>query len=440
MGQYPTEPIKCWNWAKELRNKYYDSIAEARQRGSLIMSGSGSLLVSIAQGFGRDIAYLAGEPYGATVATFPEFSIKAEEALEKAGFARDLCAYMRNYLGSILINQFILPDGKIIEWPKVDVFVTHHICCSHAKWFQIARELQGDHGLLVGVDEGCRTAELLEEPSHDYYTSQMNEVIEKIEKFTGRKFDDELFVESVTNELTSLSLWARICAQNQNIPAPLDEKTMFSLYVLNVVCPQWKEVVDFYYTLADEVEDRAKRGIAAVGNEQFRFMHDSQPPWAFLRIFREMQKYGAVSVGSVYSVGLAGFGFDKAEDGTVILPKTPAEKGIKLRTREEAIDALVEKERNFFLFILWSSCQLRIEHTLRLAKLFKVDALIMHLNRGCEGAGLGQMETRQVLLEAGIPVLTYEGNMGDTRDFDYGRTVSRIQAFMEAQGLKRLEN
>jgi benzoyl-CoA reductase subunit B len=438
VGKYPTEPIKCWNRAKEIRGKYYDSIRKARENGGLIMSGSGSLLASIVQGFGRDVAYIAGEPYGATVATFPEFSQKAMEALESYGYARDLCAYLRNYLGSILLNQLILPDGKIIEWPKVDVFCTHHICCAHAKWFQIARELQGNHGLLVGVDEGCRTAELMEEASHEYYTKQMLDIIEKIEKYTGRKFDDELFIESVTNEMTSLALWGRICAQNQNIPAPLDEKTMFSLYVLNVLCPQWKEVAEFYQILAEEVEDRARRGIAAVANERFRFMHDSQPPWAFLRIFREMEKYGAVSVGSIYSIGLAGFGFSEATDGKLVPPKTPAEKGLKLRTREDAIAALVEKEKGFFLFNMWSSCTLRIQYALRFARQFKINAVIMHLNRGCEGAGLGQMETREELIKAGIPVMTYEGNMGDPRDFDLDRTMSRIRAFLEAQGLKKL--
>ncbi|MFC1905394.1 2-hydroxyacyl-CoA dehydratase subunit D [Chloroflexota bacterium] len=440
MGTYPTEPIKCWNKAKELRGKYYDSVVKARENGGLIMSGSGSLLASIVQGFGKDVAYIAGEPYGATVATHPEFSVKAMEALEKYGYARDLCAYVRNYLGSILLNTFILPDGTKLEWPKVDVFCTHHICCAHAKWFQIARELQGDHGILVGVDEGCRTAELMEEASHEYYTSQITDVIEKIEKYTGRKFNDELFIESVTNEMTSLSLWGRICAQNQNIPAPLDEKTMFSLYVLNVLCPHWKEVAEFYQTLAEEVEDRVKRGIAAVANERFRFMHDSQPPWAFLKIFREMEKYGAVSVGSIYSIGLAGFGFGEAADGKLIPPQTPAEKGLKLRTREEAIAALVEKEKNFFLFTTWSSCTLRIKYALKFARQFRINAVIMHLNRGCEGAGLGQMETREELIKAGIPVLTYEGNMGDTRDFDYDRTMSRVRAFLESQGLTKLEN
>ena len=153
-----------------------------------------------------------------------------------------------------------------------------------------------------------------------------------------------------------------------------------------------------------------------------------------------MQKYGAVSVGSIYSIGLAGFGFDETEDGKLIVPKTPAEKGLKLRTREEAIAALVEKEKSFFLFNLWSSCTLRIQYALKFAKQFKINAVVMHLNRGCEGAGLGQMEVRQELIKAGIPVLTYEGNMGDPRDFDLDRTMSRICAFLEAQGLKKLED
>ena len=69
---------------------------------------------------------------------------------------------------------------------------------------------------------------------------------------------------------------------------------------------------------------------------------------------------------------------------------------------------------------------------------FKINAVIMHLNRGCEGAGLGQMETREELIKAGIPVMTYEGNMGDTRDFDAERTMSRVRAFLEAQGLTKL--
>ena len=48
------------------------------------------------------------------------------------------------------------------------------------------------------------------------------------------------------------------------------------------------------------------------------------------------------------------------------------------------------------------------------------------------------MENRLALIEAGIPALTYEGNMGDSRDFDLPRTISRIDTFFESLGLKKL--
>jgi benzoyl-CoA reductase subunit B len=33
--------------------------------------------------------------------------------------------------------------------------------------------------------------------------------------------------------------------------------------------------------------------------------------------------------------------------------------------------------------------------------------------------------------------MTFEGNMGDEREFDLGRTQNRVDSFMETLGLKR---
>ena len=35
-------------------------------------------------------------------------------------------------------------------------------------------------------------------------------------------------------------------------------------------------------------------------------MSDTQPPWGFLKVFRYLEEYGAVSVGSLYTFGLEG--------------------------------------------------------------------------------------------------------------------------------------
>ena len=72
-------------------------------------------------------------------------------------------------------------------------------------------------------------------------------------------------------------------------------------------------------------------------------------------------------------------------------------------------------------------------------KNWNVQGVLMHLNRGCEGTAFGQMENRLALMKAGIPVVTYEGNMADKRDFDEAQTIDRIESFMEKLGLHKLE-
>jgi benzoyl-CoA reductase subunit B len=69
---------------------------------------------------------------------------------------------------------------------------------------------------------------------------------------------------------------------------------------------------------------------------------------------------------------------------------------------------------------------------IRIAKEWKLDGVLLHYNRGCEGLSLGIAENRLALKEAGFPVMSFEGNMGDEREFDEAQTMTRIDAFMES--------
>jgi benzoyl-CoA reductase subunit B len=438
--KYPTEPLKIWGKAKELRQKYYEDFVKAKERGGIRWSGSGWSFYALPASLGKDVHSLTGEPYGASTAFFTDFSISCLEAAERAGVARDLCAYLRNNWGAMILDKFILPDGTILnEWPKPNFNFTSHVCCSHAKWYQRASELEGGvpfHVIDVSVGPYPNIED--REGAVKYLVGQMLDSIDWLEKVTGRKCDDELLVEAIENECRSLSLWAEVCSYTKNIPTPLEEKTMFSLYVHTMLDPWRSEIVDFYREMRDEVRDRVERGIAAIPIERFRVITDSQPPWSFLGVFRYLEReYGVVSVGSWYTFGLTG-AWDEEADGTLVPLKTPKQKELKLNTREEALEAYADfRLRNFG----WRSFQ-AVEERTKLANQivdqWKVDALISHLNKGCEGSATGQMEGRLALLERDIPVMTFEGNMGDPRDFDLGRATARMDSFMEGLGLKRL--
>lgn len=433
-AKYKKEPLKCWNKAKEIRQNYYRNFAKAHEKGGLRWAGGAWSFDAIPAGLGDDIYPLTGEPYGASVAWNKDFALQCHEAVEKAGYARDLCSYMRNYWGSIMLNKYVFGG----EFPKADFIWQDHICCSHAKWYQVARDLEGKDIPYYGIDVSVGPYQELTENRLDYIVGQMEDGIKWLETVTGRKYDDEKLIQAVYNHCRASALWAEVCALNKAIPAPLDEKTMYSLYVLGTLQKSSSIVADFYEELRDEVKDRVARGIAAVANERCRVMTDTQPPWAFLRVFRYLEKYGCVSIGSLYTFGLIGM-WEVQEDGSWGPRQTPQEEGVEIKSREQALRILANWELKKPEWQHFYSPQLKSEMMIRIAREWKLNGVLLHYNRGCEGLSLGIAENRLALIEAGFPVMIFEGNMGDEREFDEAQTIRRIDAFMESLEFEKLE-
>jgi benzoyl-CoA reductase subunit B len=443
-AKYPTEPLKCWEEAKKIRLDYYKNYAFAHDTGGIRWAGGAWSFDAIPAGLGNDVYPITSEPYSASCAFNKEQSIKYLEATEKAGYARDLCAYMRNYWGSILLNDFVFthqfPDEfkGVKGFPKPDFIWQDHICCSHAKWYQVVSELEGGiPNFCIDVAAGPESA--INDRMIDYLVGQMHDGIEWLEKVTGRKYNDNLLIKAVLNECRATSTWAEICCYNRNIPAPLEEKSMYSLYVLGTLHKSSQVVADFYEKLRDEVKHRAKNGIAAVPNEQCRVMTDTQPPWGFLKIFRYLEnKYGCVSIGSLYTFALIG-AWEVQDDGTWGPRKTPQQKKMTINDRDTALRVLAEWNLHKPEWQHFYSPHLKTDMMVRIAKEWKLHGVMLHYNRGCEGLSIGIAENRLGIQAAGFPVFIFEGNMGDEREFDEVRTTARMDAFMESLGIKPLQ-
>ncbi|MFQ5819405.1 MAG: benzoyl-CoA reductase, bzd-type, subunit O [Candidatus Heimdallarchaeota archaeon] len=431
--KYPMERLKCWGKAKNLRENYYEDYAKAHERGGIRWAGGAWSFDAIPAGLGEDVYSLTGEPYGATVAWNKDFAVECQEAIEAKGFARDLCSYMRNYWGSVLLDKYAWPEFSE-KFPKPDFIWQDHICCSHAKWYQVASDLEGGVPMYC-IDVSVGPYEELTEGKLNYVVGQMHDGIKWLEKVTGRDYDDELLIKAVYNEFRSCHYWAAICALNKAIPAPIDEKSLYSLYVLGTLMKSAQWTADFYEKeLYPELKDRVARGIAAVGNERCRVMTDTQPPWAFLQVFRYLEKYGCVSVGSLYTFGLIGL-WEIQEDGTWG-PRTIPD--IEITNRDEALRALAEWNLSKPEWQHFYHPKLKSDMMIRIAREWKLNGVLLHFNRGCEGLSLGIAENRLGIQQAGIPTMPFEGNMGDEREFDLTRTMNRIDAFMEALGMEKL--
>jgi benzoyl-CoA reductase subunit B len=362
------------------------------------------------------------------------------EAAERYGFGRELCGYSKNVWGAMMLNQFIMPDGTILdEWPVPDVAVSWagHNC--HCKWIQFMSEYKD---IPCSLLDSPKVYPRIDEALLNYLTVQVLDCIDFVETTTKRKFDDELLIEGVYNEFRAFRLWTEIMLLNQNIPAPLEEKTIYSLMVPNLMRPFSKETVDFNQRLLEEVQDRVDRGIAAVGNERFRIMTDAIPPWPYLSLWRYLEReWGVVSVGSPYVIPLVGsWEFD--DQGNFVPVLTPEELGWKITTREEAVRAEVWYRSHFATETIYFQSGGRIEQKVAtdIARQWKVDAAILHVNRGCILQALGGVENRRALMEAGIPAMNYEGNDGDPRDLNMPLTKRHIDIFLESLGIEKLSN
>lgn len=435
---YQTKPLESWRKAKELRVELYREIAESRYPGSgkLLVSGGTESFIGLPAGLGSYV-FFGGEPYAASLAASDQrFALECQEAVEARNLARDACAYMRNYLGSLFLDRYLFGG----PFPRPDLLLQTHICDTHAKWYQLVGEIEGIPYFAVDfvplrwdeTDEG-------KAQKMDYLASQLLDAIEWMEKVTGRPYQEDRLVEAIENECRSTSLWAECCVLNQAIPATMDEKSMYSLYIIAVLMRHRRQAVEFYRELRDEIRDRVDNQIAAVATERCRILHDSQPPWHALHIFRYLERYGAVAVGSNYDFGLSGGWYFR--EGEPLRPAVPPmDEGVPLRTREDAVRVMARwwLEHNLVVRGLRFSGPGKNALMVQMVKEWRCGGAMIHLNRGCEGAAMGQMEVRLALVQAGIPVMTYEGNMADPGEFDEARTLARIDSFMESMGLRLL--
>mgnify|MGYP001050438866 CR=1 FL=1 len=437
MAKYKTKRLDCWGKAKELRARYYQDYKEAHDRGALRWEGGAWSFDAIPQALEGEVHVLTEEPYGASVGANPEAQVRYQEAAEgKWGCANDLCAYLRNYWGSMILNEYVFGG----EWPKADFVFQNHICCSHAKWLQVADEIGGSDLPFFSFDVGVGAYDKIGERQINYVVEQLYDGIEFLERVSGRKLDDEKLIQNVKNTYDSSCYWAKACELNKAIPAPLDEKTMFSLYVLGTLEKSNKDIAHFYKNeLYPEVKDRVANKIAAVADEQCRVLGDSQPPWAFLRIYRYLEKYGIVSNANLYTLSLIGW-WKVDEKGNMVPYPTLEEQGITIKNRDQALRLLTEAELKGKLeWAPFYGATYKNDLVTRMAKQWKCDAAIIHLNRGCEGTAQHQMETKIALQNMGLPVMTFEGNMADERQFDEARTKRLIDLFVsETLGLKKV--
>lgn len=429
MMRYKTKPIECWGRMKELRRSHFMHTWDVQKRGGLVVMGIFEWFLSLCAGFG-EFSNPSYGPHFTTMMRDKEEAGKCFRVTEARGFGKSICSSMRCHLGQLYMG--LTQKGPRGETVKPDFILQPAACYAMDKTGQIVGEKLGVPHLTVDFPTKDT------KHTRQYLINELEQAVGDIEKLTGKRFDEEKFIEAVHNEWECMVLWARICEFNKAVPAPLSYRHLWSLRIPSITMRHKKDCAAFYQTLYEEVRERVSEGISAHGFETRRLMHMFMPPFYSLAILREPEKYGAVFIGGDGPFSSMG-AWDIHEDGQWVAAQTPKERGLSLQTREDAMQAMVD----LYLGHLPPSRAgifVKPEETIRLVADWHGEGIVFMLDRGCLTLSMGQEEQILALKKSGIPTLSYEGSHSDYRHLNEEMVIKQFDIFCEdVLGLSKIE-
>jgi benzoyl-CoA reductase subunit B len=434
---WKTQPLESWAKAKELRAKWQ---ASASSQEKIVGQGNTYTLNSDWSEAFPAVTILEDNPAGSMIQNkSSSFARKCRLASETRGWGRELCGYVNNLWGSQFLGYQV--DGDPFPVRKFVIPMPCQ-CDQHGKRGQQARDFMpipqwmADRLTYFGDRDEKR-----EEALREHHVYCQYRVLNDMERIFGQKLDDEKLLELGEADTKKKEYQTDVAVFMTYKPAPISVKDLYSFYTigsLTKVDPQ--DTLDLWKHFRDEVEWRAKNQIAAVGTERYRWIEAHPPSWHFLKYYRYLEQYGAVCLGSQYTH--VGFGdMEFKPDGSIgnrENPQYPADTPVV--TREDAVRKLLgpdpRKPDNFK-----TDEYLQRGRIVEFAKIMKADGALLAIWRSGVGCTLTRKEQAMYLKESGLNVLHYEGSQpGDRTDLDEKRFLDQLDAWMESQGLEKLDD
>ncbi|HET7871903.1 MAG TPA: 2-hydroxyacyl-CoA dehydratase family protein, partial [Terriglobales bacterium] len=176
---------------KDMMMDWYGRLDHAAEGGdpptvSMMISGN---CVELLEGFGAVPIY---PEVNALQLAIRHQSLDPILAAEDIGYAADNCAYVKADIGCML--KGITPTGGRIPTPTL-VLCNFVGCNTYVKWFEHVAAFTG--APLYVLDVPFLRSDEPTAADVEYVVRQLKEVVQLMEKLTGRKFDFERFRQAV---------------------------------------------------------------------------------------------------------------------------------------------------------------------------------------------------------------------------------------------------
>lgn len=344
---------------------------------------------------------------------------------EKIGYSEDICTYVKCDVGMFL-NGNTGPVGETIPPPDM-LLLSYTGCFTFMKWFENLQRLYPNATVVMlhtpYQENGKITPEMIE-----YMVKQIKEeVIPKMEKVSGNKFDINKLKQTIQYARESEDIIDKIFQTPKHKPSPIDAYFAGVYYIgpINAGFRGTKEAIDYYSSLYEEILERIEKGLGPttpegeITEEKFRLVVEGPPNWTSFREFWKLfYDMGAVIVASSYTKvgGVYDLGFR--------------------HNPEKPLESLAEYCMNCYTNL---NIPQRIDLLAKCIKDFNADGFLVHSVKSCNSFSAGQLAMmRQLEEKLEIPVGFIESDLVDPRYFSYSNIKNRLESFFQMLEQRRI--
>ncbi len=393
---------KAKHYLREITAKHYKEALEAKERGEKVGWCASNFPQEIATTLGVKVVY--PENHAAAVAARGNGQNMCEHA-EAMGFSNDVCAYARVNLAIMDIGH---SEDQPIPMPDF-VLCCNNICNEMIKWYEhIAKTLDIP---MILIDIPYNTEDTISQDRINYIKAQFDAAIKQLEEITGKKWDEKRFEEVMKISQESAKQWLRAASYAKYTPSPFSGFDLFNHMAVAVCARGTQEAADAFKMLADEYEENVKTGKSTYrGEEKQRILFEGIACWPYLRHkLTTLSEYGMNVTATVY-----------AEAFGVIYENT------------DELMAAYNKVPNSINF------ENALKMRLNAVTSTNTEGAVIHINRSCKlWSGFLYELARRLEKETGVPVVSFDGDQADPRNFSEAQYDTRIQGLNEVMVAKK---
>lgn len=337
---------------------------------------------------------------------------------EKFGHSEDVCTYVKCDIGMMLKGN-IGPTGEKIPDPDI-LLLSYTGCFTFMKWFESLEDLYPGVPVAMIHTPYQKDGEITEDMTQYMVKQLKEEVLPKMEKVSGVKYDEIKLKGILENSAKAEDLIVKIFDTPKNVPSPIDAYFAGVYYIgpINIGFRGTSEAVEYYGELYKEILERVDKGLGPVTpegelkDEQFRLVVEGPPNWTSFREFWKLfYDYGAVIVASSYTKvgGMYEMGFRHDPD--------------------RPLESLSE-----YCMTCYTNLNLpqRIDLLEKYITDYHADGFLVNSIKSCNSFSAGQLLMMRRLEEKlEIPVGFIESDLVDPRYFSYANIKNRLESFFQ---------